>query len=142
MKVESSRDHLLFDGDCGICTYSAELLKRMDRNHQFVIEPYQMFSEEELAPFGITYEKCSRALQVITRKGRVYPGAFGVNYFLWQRFPWTLGVILIYGLPVLLLLELIGYRIVANNRHRLSQWFGMKACLLKRTGAPPQGTSH
>ena len=40
-------------------------------------------------------------------------------------------------LPVLLLLELIGYRIVANNRHRLSQWFGMKACLIKQPGAPP-----
>jgi hypothetical protein len=109
----------------------------MDHGRRFVIEPYQMFPEEDLARFGITYEKCSRALQVITRESRVYAGAFGVNYFLWQRFPWSLGVFLIYALPVLLLLELIGYRIVANNRHRLSQWFGMKACLIKQPGAPP-----
>jgi predicted DCC family thiol-disulfide oxidoreductase YuxK len=138
MKVEPGRDYLLFDGDCGICTYCAERAKRIDRSRRFVIEPFQMFREEELARFGITYEQCSRALQVITREGRVYAGAFGVNYFLWQRFPWSFGVILIYGIPILLALELIGYRLVANNRHRLSQWFGMKACLLKQPSAPPR----
>ena len=69
--------------------------------------------------------RSSRALQVITRKGRVHAGAFGVNYFLWKRFPWSLAVFLVYAIPVLLLLEVIGYRIVAENRHRISQWLGM-----------------
>ncbi len=132
MKIEAGRDHLLFDGDCGICTWSAEVVKRMDRGNRFVVEPYQMFGEEELMKFGITYEQCTKALQVVTRRGRVYRGAFGVNYFLWQRFPWSLVVVLIYAIPVLLLLEVIGYRLIAINRHRISQWFGMKACLLKR----------
>ncbi len=139
MKIEPGRDYLLFDGDCGICTWSADLARRMDRSRQFIVEPYQMFDERELARFGIDYEKCSRALQVITRKGRVYAGAFGVNYFLWRRFPWSLAVFLIYAMPVLLLFELIGYRLVADNRHRLSQWFGMKACLVQRPDAEPQG---
>ncbi|MGE0127502.1 MAG: thiol-disulfide oxidoreductase DCC family protein [Blastocatellales bacterium] len=134
MKIEAVRDYLLFDGDCGVCAWSAEIAKRMDR--QFIIEPYQMFDESELMRFGINYEKCSRALQVITRKGRVYAGAFGVNYFLWQRFPWSLLVFLIYAIPALLLFEVIGYRIVANNRHRISQWFGMRACLINQSGQP------
>ncbi len=132
MKIVEGRDHLLFDGDCGVCTYSAEVARRLDRGDRFVVEPYQMFGEDELMKFGITYEQCERALQVITRRGRVHAGAFGVNYFLWQRFPWSLLVTLIYAIPVLLLLEVIGYRLVANNRHRISQWFGMRACLLKQ----------
>jgi len=132
MRVEAGRDYLLFDGDCGVCSWSAEIARRMDRDRQFVIEPYQMFDESELMRFGIDYEKCSRALQVITRKSRVYAGAFGVNYFLWRRFPWALAVFLIYAIPVLLLFEVIGYRIVADNRHRISQWFGMKACLIQQ----------
>ncbi len=131
MKIEAGRDYLLFDGDCGICTYSAEIVKRMDRDKRLIVEPYQIFSEEELMRVGITYEQCSKAIQVITRKGRVYRGAFGLNYFLWQRFPWSLLVILIYAIPILLLLEIIGYRLIAINRHRISQWFGMKACWLK-----------
>jgi hypothetical protein len=99
----------------------------MDRGRGFIVEPYQAFEESELARFGIDYEKCSRAVQVITRKGLVYAGAFGVNYFLWRRFPWSLAVFLVYAIPVLLLLEVIGYRIVANNRHHISQWLGLES---------------
>jgi predicted DCC family thiol-disulfide oxidoreductase YuxK len=105
----------------------------MDRRHEFIIEPYQAFDESELMRFGIDYEKCSRALRVVTRKGRVYAGAFGVNYFLWRRFPWSLMVFLVYAIPALLLLEVIGYRIVAENRHRISRWFGMQACLIRQS---------
>ncbi len=137
MKIESGRDYLLFDGDCGVCAWLADVARRMDRGRQFFVEPYQVFDESELMRFGINYEKCSRALQVITRKGRVYAGAFGVNYFLWRRFPWSLLVFLIYAIPVLLLFEVIGYRIIANNRHRISQWFGMRACLIRQPGAEP-----
>ncbi len=127
MRIEAGRDYLLFDGDCGVCSWLAEAAKRMDRGRGFTIEPYQVFDENELRRFGIDYEKCSRALQVVTRKGRVYAGAFGVNYFLWRRFPWSLAVFLIYAIPVLLLFEVIGYRIVADNRHRISRWFGLES---------------
>jgi predicted DCC family thiol-disulfide oxidoreductase YuxK len=140
MKIEKNRDYLLFDGDCGVCAWFVEVARRMDRDHRFAIEPYQSFAEEELARFGITYEQCSRALQAITRKGRVHAGAFGVNYFLWRRFPWSVGVFLVYAIPVLLLFELIGYRIVANNRGRISQWFGLNACSLRRSNVESAGT--
>src|SRR5215510_15302756 len=133
MRIEAGHDYMLFDGDCGVCTRSAEIVRRMDRGRRFVVEPYQAFDESELTRFGIDYEKCSRAVQVITRKGRVYAGAFGVNYFLWRRFPWSVAVFLVYAIPVLLLLEVIGYRIVAENRHRISRWFGMQACLIKQS---------
>lgn len=129
--IEAGRDYLLFDGDCGICTYSAEICERMDKREQFIIRPYQSFGEAELARYGISYADCDRKLQVITRRSRVYAGAFGVNYFLWRQFPWTLLVVLIYALPVLLLFEVIGYALVARYRRQLSRWFGLKACLLK-----------
>jgi predicted DCC family thiol-disulfide oxidoreductase YuxK len=133
MRIEAGHDYMLFDGDCGVCTWSAEIVRRIDHGRGFIVEPYQAFDESELARFGIDYEKCSRAAQVITRKGRVYAGAFGVNYFLWRRFPWSLAVFLVYAIPVLLLLEVIGYRIVAENRHRISRWFGMRACLINQS---------
>jgi predicted DCC family thiol-disulfide oxidoreductase YuxK len=126
-----SHDYMLFDGDCGICSYSAEVARRMDREGRFVIEPYQSFPEAGLEKFGISYADCNKRMYVISRRGRVYGGAFGVNYFLFQRLPWSLLVALIYVLPILLLLEIIGYALVAKNRHTLSRWFGLKACLLK-----------
>lgn len=130
--IQAGKDHLLFDGDCGICTWSSELVKRMDDKRQFIVEPYQTFAESELLRFGVSYQNCTKKLQVITRRGRVYSGAFGVNYFLWQKMALRPLVILIYALPLLLLFELIGYRLVAENRHRISHWFGMKACGLRR----------
>ncbi len=126
-----ARDYLLFDGDCGICTYLSEVGQRMDDQKRFVVEPYQRFPEEELKRFGVTYEKCAKRLYVISRKGHAFGGAFGVNYFLFYRRGWSVLVALIYALPILLLLEMIGYWVVAKNRHRLSRWFGLKACLIK-----------
>jgi predicted DCC family thiol-disulfide oxidoreductase YuxK len=132
LTIKANQDYLLFDGDCGICTWSSEIAKRMDGGRHFIVEPYQMFDEGELMRLGIGYDQCTKKLQVITHKGKVHQGALGVNYFLWKQFPWTLLVILIYALPVLLLLELIGYRLIADNRHRISAWFGMTACKLRQ----------
>lgn len=131
LTLNANQDYLLFDGDCGICTWSSETAKRMDHRHQFVIEPYQAFDESELLRFGISYEQCTKKLQVITKKGTVHQGALGVNYFLWKQFPWTLLVVVIYALPILFLFELIAYRLIADNRHRISAWFGMTACKMK-----------
>lgn len=128
--IQPGKDHLLFDGDCGICTWCSDIAKRM--NGQFIVQPYLMFDEAELQRFGISYEDCTKELKVITRQGRAYGGAFGVNYFLWQQPALRPLVILIYALPILLLFEVIGYKLVAVNRHRLSAWFGLKACALRR----------
>lgn len=132
INLKAGKDYLFFDGDCGICTWSAEAAKRIDAKQQFVIEPYQSFEERELMGFGINYDKCAQKLQVITTQGRVHSGAFGVNYFLWGQFPWILLIAVIYALPLLLLLELIVYRLVASNRHLISNWLGMKACSIRR----------
>jgi len=132
LSINPHQDYLLFDGDCGICTWTSEVIKRIDHRHQFIVEPYQAFAESELLRFGISQDQCTRKLQVVTRRGRVYAGALGVNYFLWQQHFWRLLVISIYALPILLLLELIAYRLVADNRDRISAWFGMKACTLSQ----------
>lgn len=131
--IQPGRDYLLFDGDCGICSYLSEVAGRMNGGRQFVIRPYQSISEVALGPYGIGYADCEQKLQVITGNGKVHAGAFAVNYFLWQRFPWNLAVMLVYLLPILLVLEIIGYRLVAANRHRISGWFGLKACLIKQS---------
>ena len=124
--------YLLFDGDCGICTYSTDLAKKIDTQKRFCIEPYQKFSEEELRRYGLSYERCASKVQIISRQGCVYSGAFAVNYFFFGYFPWSLLVILVYAIPILLLFEVLSYALVAKYRHRISQWFGLKACLIKQ----------
>ena len=123
------QSYLLFDGDCGICTSFAETVRGLDVQRKFRIDPYQIFPEEELKRYGIGYADCARKLRVLTPAGSVHSGAFAVNYFFFQYFPWTILVVLIYAVPILLIFEIMGYALVAKNRHRISRWFGMKACL-------------
>ena len=131
------RAYMLFDGDCGICTWLADLAMRMDVQRFFYIEPYQRVPEPEIQTFGISHAHCAQRLQLITRQGKVHSGAFAVNNFLAHYFPWKLLVVLLYVVPPLLFAEMIGYEIVARNRTRLSRWLGMKACLADKERPEP-----
>ncbi len=125
------KDYLIFDGDCGVCTRSAEICARIDSGKLFEIVPFQLISEGELGRFGLDHQKCSGQMQVITSHGRVHGGAFAINYFLFKHEPWSVLVLIIYVIPVLLLLEVIGYRMVARYRARLSQLLGLPACRIE-----------
>lgn len=127
MKIGAA-DYLLFDGACGVCAAFARWASRRDRRGRFVFLPYQEIPAEVLAPLGLTPQHCARRLYVITRRGRVLGGVFGLNAFFSQLFPWRLLVGLIYAMPPLLLLEMAIYALVARHRHRLSRWLGLDAC--------------
>jgi predicted DCC family thiol-disulfide oxidoreductase YuxK len=114
----------------------------MDRRKLFVVQPYQSVPESQLQRFNITYEQCDKKLHIISQSGKVYRGAFGVNYFCWHYWPWKLLVLFIYAIPVLLVAELMVYAWVARNRHQLSQWLGLKACSLKQTGNSTASSSE
>lgn len=130
MTTLGTYDLLLFDGDCGVCSKSAEIARRIARRSGYQVEPYQRYSEEELAPLGLDYARCSKRVKAITRHGRVLSGAFAVNHFCWRHPAWAIIPIVIYLLPPLLLAELILYDIVAYNRQRISRWLGLTACAI------------
>lgn len=131
MPDSDKRARLLYDGDCGVCTRIAEILQKLDAAHDFAIKPYRSFTEDDLKRNGLSYEKCRKRAYVISPSGKIYGGAFAVNYFFWKRFPWSLLVVLIYAFPPLLLAELLGYYLVAKNRYRISRWLGLEACRVK-----------
>lgn len=128
----SQHGYLVYDGDCGVCEALAEWARGLDRGKAYAIRPFQAFDEADLRAHGMSYADCERAIQLLTRSGRVYRGAFGVNRFLIGYFPWSLVVILLYLVPVLLLLEIVGYRQFAQHRHDVSRWLGLAACKLER----------
>ncbi|MEP7273040.1 MAG: DUF393 domain-containing protein [Acidobacteriota bacterium] len=119
---------LLFDGDCGICTRSAEICARIDSRNLFRIAPYRAIPEEELAPYGLSHAECAGAVQIISSSGRVYSGPFAVNYFLFKFLPWSILIVLLYAIPIFLVLEILLYRLVAANRQRISRLLGLTAC--------------
>ena len=128
----AGRDTMLFDGDCGICTKSAELARKLDTNNQLQVQAYFEFSEAELAPYGLTYEDCTEYLRVITADGQVYTGATAINYCGLKLFPFSIAVGLLYWLPFLLPFEAIVYHLVATNRTAISSAIGLDACKVPR----------
>jgi predicted DCC family thiol-disulfide oxidoreductase YuxK len=127
---------LLFDGDCGICTWWAGRARRLDRREVFTILPYQDVPQADLAPWGVTHADCHEQLHLLFDRRRRRRGAFAVNAFLWRFFPWSVLVAVLYLLPPLLLFEVLGYRLVARHRTAISRRLGLRGC---RT-APPSAS--
>jgi predicted DCC family thiol-disulfide oxidoreductase YuxK len=128
-----SRDLLLYDGECGLCSVLAGRARAIDRDKRFTIVAYQDLPEPLLRRFGLDHARCSRRLYSVSpgdrgRPPRVRGGAFAVNDFLWKHPPWSAGIVLLYAVPLLLLLEVVGYHLVSANRHRISALLGIRSC--------------
>ena len=65
---------MIFDGDCGFCTASVNVIRRWIRP-DCDIEPWQ---RTDIAAFGLTAEECSSAVQFVTSSCEVYSGSRAV----------------------------------------------------------------
>jgi len=120
---ERGREYILWDVECGFCRRSVEKMASLDERQTFIFAPYQSFSEAELKQVGLDFRRCARELQVVSTSGKTYGGAFGINYFLWRQSRWKWVVALGFCFPLLLLLEVLMYKIVAGNRMVFSRIF-------------------
>ena len=116
-----ARPVLVFDGDCGFCTSSADLADRWLRIP--TVAPWQRLDLESL---GLDEARCAEALQWVAVDGTVRSGERAVIAALWHRGG-------LFTVPAALLAALrplagVGYRLVARNRHRLPG--GTPACRL------------
>ncbi|MGH3438746.1 MAG: thiol-disulfide oxidoreductase DCC family protein [Sciscionella sp.] len=117
---------LIFDGGCGFCTRSRNLLRRLDRHGRIRITPYQQPGVTERT--GLTREQLAAAVWWIGADGARYRGAAAVNHALSAALGTRLPVAL-YRLPIIRELQDWIYRLISTNRHRLP-------------GAVPHCTSH
>ena len=121
--IERGREYVFWDGDCGFCRRSVEKMASMDEQQIFVFAPYQSFSSDELKKVGLDVRRCARELQVVSPTGKTFGGAFGINYFLWRQSRWKWVVALAFAFPLLILMEVVMYKIVASNRLVFSRIF-------------------
>jgi len=116
---------LIWDGECGLCSASAQYLRRRDPQRKFQIVQYQHCPSPPMTPE--IFDGASRALYAVTRDGRILRGADAV-FFAWRE---TGGGFLaaVLGNPPLIWLMRAGYWLVARNRGLISRWFfGGVAC--------------
>lgn len=106
---------LFFDGACGMCTRSRDLLLKMDRTGNLQTEALQ--SPGTAQRLGIAQSELLDSVRWLDSSGAVYSGAEAANAALsaaiGTRIP-----LAIYRLPGVGLIEEAIYRWVAANRHR------------------------
>lgn len=124
----------IFDGDCGICSKFVEFASRRVAGKNIEFRSYAVFSEPELARFGLTYERCSQAFQLVDESRGVHLREGGPAI----RFVLAAGGGLIGSiaratdfLPPLLWLEPIVYSLIARNRTRISVSAGLTGCKVR-----------
>ena len=109
-----TRAVLVFDGDCGFCTWSARRIEGWAAGALDVV-PWQ---RADLASLGLSESQCSAAVQFVDPSGVASGGAAVARALQRCREPWrSVGRVLArtWLAPVVER----GYVIVAANRHRL-----------------------
>jgi predicted DCC family thiol-disulfide oxidoreductase YuxK len=82
MGVDRTRPTLIYDGDCGFCRRSVELLRRWDREQRIALVPFQ--DQARVAAFGIPLPALAAAMHLVLPPpdGRVLAGADAVPELL------------------------------------------------------------
>jgi predicted DCC family thiol-disulfide oxidoreductase YuxK len=126
---------VVYDADCGICLWLSRLLKRLD--------PFERLTfvgnhELDKLPAQVDRSILDRTLVVVDAKGRAFKEERAV-FEVGRALPF--GILGVWWLmvPGLAQLGRALYRRVADNRVRISVWFGLGACGLK---APPTAASE
>jgi predicted DCC family thiol-disulfide oxidoreductase YuxK len=106
---------LFFDGQCGMCTRSRNLLLKLNRTGGMRTEPLQGEGVAEL--LGIPASSLMESVRWLDSSGAVYAGAEAANAAasaaLGTRLP-----LVIYRIPGIRSLEEVVYRWIADHRYR------------------------
>ncbi|WP_405888302.1 DUF393 domain-containing protein [Streptomyces longwoodensis] len=123
---------LVFDGDCGFCTTSVGLVRRLLQPRCEVVA----WQHADLASLGVTAGRARYEALWVTPTGRVYGGAQAVaKILLSARGAWpVLGALL--TLPPVRWAAHGVYRLVAENRGRLPG--GTPACAVPAAPSDPR----
>jgi predicted DCC family thiol-disulfide oxidoreductase YuxK len=116
---------LVFDGDCGFCTTSAGLARRIAPGVQTVA-----WQHADLAALGLTAEEASARVVFVDDDGTVSGGAAAVAHLLESAGPGWRAVGRLLLAPGVRSVAEIAYRLVARYRYRLPG--GTPACRLPR----------
>ncbi|QUR66198.1 thiol-disulfide oxidoreductase DCC family protein [Mycobacterium spongiae] len=118
---------LFFDGKCGMCTRSRDLVVKLDRRGRVATEPFQRPGSAER--LGIAAHRLGESVWWLDSSGAVYGGAEAANAALSA----ALGT----GLPLLIYRRIPGMR---RLQERLYTW--VAANRYRFPGTTPQCEAH
>lgn len=119
--MSDDRYTVVFDGECGVCRRSVDLLRRWDTDGRLRCIPFQAPGVVDRYP-GIDEREFRQAVQVIAPDGRSWSGADAVERALAQT-PRGRRITWLFGLPLARPIARRGYRWFARNRSLFARFF-------------------
>ena len=124
MPVDRTRPTLIYDGDCGFCRRSVDLLQRWDREQRIALVPFQ--DQARVAGFGISLPALAAAMHLILPPpdGRVLAGADAIPELL-RLLPGKRWLAWGFRVPGVLPVARRLYAWIARRRHCLVRGYGV-----------------
>ncbi|TNE34806.1 DUF393 domain-containing protein [bacterium] len=124
-------DLLIFDGDCGICTFFSEFVQKKTVPEQLIIKPYQVLNLREIHP-ELNEDRTSKSLYLLTSDSKLFNRSKGV----FETMRRMRGIYKVFGYflsnPIFVLIFNPLYDWIAKNRTKISIYFGLKACNISK----------
>jgi predicted DCC family thiol-disulfide oxidoreductase YuxK len=121
------REHpvLIFDADCGFCTRSVGVLKKLPIDAETI-----GFQFADLEAYGTTEERAAHEVLWVSRTGRIHGGAQAIATLLVEAGGLYAAAGWLLRTPPLRWIAHAVYRAIANNRQRMPG--GTAACALPK----------
>lgn len=125
------KDLLIFDGDCGICTYLSEYAQKHSNPDKLEVKPFQILDLINLHP-ELNEDKTSKSVYLLTESGDLYNRSKAVfeTMKIMNNYLKPIGYIL--SNPVIVFLTNPIYNWIAKNRTKISVRFGLNACNISK----------
>ena len=117
---------VLYDGDCGICSRSARLLRRLDHDRHLRLMPLQVAGQIADAP---AVEVLLDAIHVRDADGRWSVGGSALTRIA-EAVPLFRPIAIVARVPVFGRFVDWTYTRIAANRHRISRLLGDDTCAI------------
>jgi acetyl esterase len=114
--MHPDRPTLIYDGECGFCRQSLDVVRRWDREHRLATIPFQ--DRARVADFGLPLPALAAAMHLVLPDGRVLAGADAAPEIL-RLLPGKRWMALLFRLPGVLPLARWIYARIAERRHCL-----------------------
>jgi predicted DCC family thiol-disulfide oxidoreductase YuxK len=123
----TTRDTVIFDGDCGVCTALKNWAEGFDADGRLEFVAFQTADLDSIS-LGLTAEMTSQALYFVQQDGKRFGGARAL-FETMRRLPGVWGIMgSIWAFPPLSLLAEPFYRLFARYRGYVSRRLGLERC--------------
>ena len=118
---------VIYDGDCGFCQATVNLIKKIDWLNQFTFVKFQDENVLNKHSF-LTKEMCEKEIYLckLIGKEKKYYGGYDAFKIMSFYLPITFFISWFFFLPGVIQIGRVVYRFIAKNRHKIK--IGDKVC--------------